>query len=153
MIRFIQRIWRLLEWIPVIWKTEDWDYYYVLDTFSYHLSRLAKYIGDHNRYVGAQNDVSRINTAIRLIQKVKDEEYALEYQKIVENKYGESSIEFVPTDNPEVSKVYVAYGGKELTGEDEVFWEKAFNASIKKQKKAERILWKFIEHNIQKWWD
>ena len=74
--RIFRKLKRLIDFIPVIWKSEDYDYRYALDIFKFQLLRLADYIESQDRYVGNKNDVARIRTVCRLMDKVYDEEYA-----------------------------------------------------------------------------
>ena len=42
--RFIYRIKRVIEFIPVIWKGYDWDYGSAIDVFQYQLTRTVDYL-------------------------------------------------------------------------------------------------------------
>ena len=33
--RFVKRIKRVIDFLPMIWKGEDWDYYYSIELFQY----------------------------------------------------------------------------------------------------------------------
>lgn len=110
---FVNRLVRLVKYIPVIWNSHDWDYGYTLDLLQYQLKRQADYIEKHGIHLNADNDISRIRTAINLIEIAYGDHYFDEY---LERK--------------------VTY--EEMT---------------EKQEKAKRIVWRFIEHNIETWWD
>jgi hypothetical protein len=95
------------------------------------------------------------------MDKVYDDEYAFEYADTIEKLYGKSLYEFVELD--EKDKKGDPYYRLEVTNEnavdekhqeeiDEVRRE-MMKVSFEKQKRAHKLLWDFIEHNIQKWWD
>lgn len=112
--RFFRKLKRVWDFIPIIWKGDDYDYQYSIDLFKYQLDRTADYIQDRGFISDADDVASEIRTATRLMEMVYDDEY--------------------------VSEAW-AYEGDKL------------KQAIEKQDKAERILWKFIGHNIRKWWD
>jgi hypothetical protein len=91
------------------------------------------------------------------MNKVYDEEYALEYQDKMKELYGEDilDIEFVPyEDNPkEYYSIKHKYSGWDNEKEIEEMQSKLFLESHEKQEKAHRILWAMIEHRIRYWWD
>jgi len=95
------------------------------------------------------------------MQKVYEDEYSMEHYKILQEKYGKSNWEFIETG--ELDKNGDPYYILKTT------WERAVDEnhnqqieeerhqmmleSNKKQKRAHKLLWDFIEHNIQRWWD
>ena len=102
--RKYRQIERTLSFLPIIWKGFDFDYIYSIELFKKQLERQATFLeSDRALTMEAQNNAKKIRTAIRLMDKVYDEEYGYE--------------------------------------------------SKNKQKKAHKLLWDFIEHNIQNWWD
>ena len=95
------------------------------------------------------------------MEKVYDEDYAFEYYDIIEKKYGKSNFNFVETG--EFDKKGDPYYTMEESYENNYTEEelqliseekRALRLeSFAKQKRAHKILWNFIEHNIQNWWD
>jgi hypothetical protein len=159
--RLFRRIKRVIGFLPIIWKGYDWDYRYAIELFQYQLKRTANEIEKNGYHLHKANDVSRIRTAIDLMDKVYDEKYMLEYIEEIERKYGKSELEFKKLDtldengDPYYEMVEVFknnYTEEELLiiyqEKDALMWE-----SRAKQKKAHKLLWSYIEHNIQGWWD
>ena len=102
--RKIRQIKRVIDFLPLIWNGFDFDYRYATDLFRKQLERIADEMeSDRGRLENAKTNAQKIRTAIRLMDKVYDEEYGCE--------------------------------------------------SKNKQKRAHKLLWDFIEHNIQNWWD
>lgn len=165
-----RRIKRLIKWIPVIWNSYyDWDYRSAIDVFRYQLERIADMLeSDKSISVEAKHNATRICTALRLMDKVYNEEYVMEYLTEVERIYGKSTYEFVPV-NKKGEKIDITTTGENIYYRMDTVWERdytkdeikqidthnneLFLKSLEKQKKAHRILWAFIEHNIQHWWD
>lgn len=160
--RKYRQIQRVIDFLPIIWNGFDFDYRYSIEVFRKQLERQAKFLeSDSAITLEAKNNASRIRTAIKLLDKVYDDEYAFEYADTIEKLYGKSLYEFVELD--EKDKKGDPYYRLEVTNEnavdekhqeeiDEVRRE-MMKVSFEKQKRAHKLLWDFIEHNIQKWWD
>ena len=164
MIRWFRRkIWQIknvIKWLPKIWNQYDFDYIYSIEVFKFQLQKQAEFLeSDKAMTLCAKNNASRIRMIIRLMDKVYDEDYALEYQSKFEKLYGKNSLDmnFNPIKNKDgYSTMKYTYELNE--DEDEVkeidqVHRNLFLSSVKKQKRAHKLLWDLIEHNIQGWWD
>jgi len=156
---FFKKIKRLLRYLPVIWNSYDFDYRYATELFQMKLEDIADFMeSDRAMSVESKQNAKRIRTAIKLMEKVYDEDYNLEYQDKLKELYGEDvlHIEFVEHSYKNGQKYYRIkrkYEDWDNCDDIEKMETKLFHESYLKQKKAHRILWKFIEHNIQRWWD
>ena len=112
--RFFRRVRRVIDFLPIIWKGEDYDYYYSLQLFQYQLERTADYIEERGMIVDAPHVASRLRTAAKLMDRVYNDYY----------------LEQIDWDDKE-----------------------GLSRALEQDAKAERILWKFIGHNIRHWWD
>ena len=160
--RKYRQISRVIDFLPLIWKGFDFDYRYSIDLFKHQLKRTADHLeSDRAMSMSAGDDAKRIRTAIELLDKVYDEEYGMEYMDQLESKYGKSNIEFVEIDELDkkgdpyykmVERYEKDYTVPELL---EIEKEKKYlmNLSSKKQERAEKLVWRFISHNIRDWWD
>lgn len=136
MIRFFKRIKKTIQWLPVIWKQEDWDHYYILELLKYKLERMVKLWEKNKHYVGYENDVKWMKTCIRLIDKI-DEDYTIEmYDEEVQiNKklyYAKYPLIYKKYKNKKSAWVYI--------GEEN-------------QDRAHELLFKIIGRFIQHWWE
>lgn len=157
--RQIKRVW---DFLPIIWNGYDFDYRYAVELFQHQLSRTADFLESDRAYsINAHQDARRIRTAVELLEKVYDEDYALEYYTKIEEKYGKSSFDFVETGERD-SKGDPYYKMVENFEKDYTDSELLIIAEEKhaemlesraKQARAHKLVWNFIEHNIQKWWD
>lgn len=155
----IKRVW---DFLPLIWKGYDWDYHYAVELFQHQLKRMADHIGSDKAWaLENKQTASRIRTAIELMDKVYDEDYGTEYMDIIEEKYGKSYMDFVELDKKdEKGKPYYTIEitnklarDKEHQKEIDEERHQMMKLSTDKQKRAHKLLWDFIEHNIQNWWD
>jgi hypothetical protein len=155
--RKYQQIKRVIDFFPIIWKGFDFDYIYSIELFKKQLERQATFLeSDRAMTLEAQNNAKKIRTALRLMDKVHDEEYSCEYQDKIKELYGEDALdwEFVDTGKGDNS-TYMKYKYEKWNNADEIkeVERKLFKEAQEKQKRAHKLLWDFIEHNIQSWWD
>lgn len=157
--RKYRQIKRVIDFLPIIWKGYDWDYRYALELFQHQLKRTADYIEKDGYQVGAHNKASRIRTAVELMEKVYDEEYKFEYATKIEEKYGPSEIKYesFEDEDGEYFDIFDEFTTNDYTEEELLLIREEKNTltheSYAKHKRAHKILWKYIEHNIQRWWD
>ena len=74
-----QGIKNIIYWFPIIWKDRHWDSHYIFEILKHKLKAQAKYIGDNDRHTRAQQDARRMRLCIKLMQKIQDDDYAMEY--------------------------------------------------------------------------
>jgi hypothetical protein len=160
--RKIQQIKRVIDFFPLIWNGFDFDYRYALDLFKKQLERQVKFMeSDRAMTLEAKNNAKKIRTAIRLMDKVYDEEYSTEYMNTIDKLYGTTHYDFEELEekdkngDPYYRLVHwneKAVDDKHQKEIDEVRHEMML-LSQDKQKRAHKLLWSYIEHNIQRWWD
>lgn len=161
--RKYQQIKRVIDFLPTIWNGYDFDYHYSLELFKKQLERQAKFMeSDRAMTLDAKTNAQKIRTAIRLMDKVYEEEYGMEYMETVDNLYGKTHFDFIELEEKSKKRGEPLYELK-LRNEkavdeehqkeiDEIRREMA-KLSKERQKRAHKLLWEFIEWNIQSWWD
>ena len=153
--RKYRQIQRVIDFLPLIWKGYDFDYQYSIDLFKKQLERTANHLESNRAYgMGAKNRASRIRTAIRLMEKVYEEDYSLQYVNKLEQLYGEGVLDWitinVDKNEYELKPKYEKWDNRDEIDEMKI---KLFKEANEKQKRAHKLLWRYIEHNIQYWWD
>jgi len=155
--RFFKNIKKVIDFLPIIWKHEDYDYRFSIELFKYSLQRQADFFENGETFSAyPKQTASRIRTAIALMEKVYDEEYVTQYFDTIENLYGETKYEFVPIEDGEYFSLKITNAGavdeehqKQI---DEVKREMMLECR-NKQERAHKLLWLFIAHNIRNFWD
>ena len=151
-----RKVWQIknvIKWLPTIWNQYDFDYGYSINVFRFQLEKQADFLeSDKACTMSANYNAKRIRTTLRLMKKVYDEDYAMEYHAKLEDIYGEELMELGITD------IYLKHNyelteSPELIKEIDNLKDKLFTESNLKQEKAHRILWLMVERNIQGWWD
>lgn len=152
-VRFFLNIKRMIKWFPIIWKTREYDYRYALDVFSFQLEQIKNYLESEKAHtLHAKDHASRIKTCIELMAKVYDQDYFDEHYRKIVSLYGNYTWNF-ESDSGFLEKIWEKPYTKEELKQIEYETSVLFMESCKKQKRAHKILWKFIEHNIMNWWD
>jgi hypothetical protein len=155
--RFMTKVKRLLDFVPIIWKSYDFDYRYALDLFHYQLTRTADLLESPKAsHLYAKQDARRLRTILELMKKVYDEEYRMEYYDTLESIYGKNTM--IWEDREDGTYLYkgLQWEGvntpEEQKGVDELY-NTLREKSEKKHQKAKQLLWKMVEHNLENFWD
>lgn len=155
--QLFENIKRVIDFLPIVWRHRDYDYRYSIEIFKYSLQRQADFFENGNTFSAyPKQTASRIRTAVNLMQKVYDEEYATEYFDLIESLYGKTSYEFASIEGTE-------YFSLKVTNErafDEEHQKQIDNVRTMmllhcrdRQERAHKLLWRYLEHNIRNWWD
>lgn len=167
---FIKRkIWQIknvLRWLPIIWKQYDFDYSYSVEVFKFQLQKQAEFLESEKvKTLCAKDRAKRIHTVIKLMDKVYNDEYSIDYVEILKEMYGKDvlNISFIETDSTtfndftnSTEKLYtMKYEYENWDNAEEIsqIHDELLHMSKEKQKRAHRILWSMIEKDIQTWWD
>lgn len=155
-----RKIWQIknvFRWLPIIWKQYDFDYHYSLEVFKFQLKKQAEFLESDRALTSSSKDrAKRIRTVIKLMDKIYAEEYAMEYQDILEEMYGKDVLEteLVPFQgDSEFKTLKFKYESWDNAEEISQIKDELFQMSIEKQNRAHKILWAIIEKDIQTWWD
>ena len=155
--RKYQQIQRVIHFLPTIWNGFDFDYRYSLDLFKKSLERQAKFLeSDRACTLEAKQNAARIRTAIRLMDKVYDGDYEVEWMDTIREKYGNDVFDWQFEDTGRgdgTTYIKSKYEDWDNANEIDLLKIELMLKSKEKQKRAHKLLWDFIEHNIQYWWD
>ena len=159
--QFFKRIYNLYRWLPVIWKDQDWDDFYIFEVLKFKLKNQAEYIGKRGNHLSAKRDAEIMMLCVRLIEKVQDDYYGCEYQEFFKASYKFKD-----------SKEYPGYYEMDIIQESEHFneyfkkypriykqvktkdnYKTAFSVARINEERAHKLLFKILEQNIRRWWD
>jgi len=169
---FTKGIKNLWYWIPVIWKDRNWDDSFIFTILSHKLKAQAKYIGSRGIHLSAERDAEIMMTCVRLIEKVREEWYGMEYMDYHKTKHW-----FEPCEDKEgystwesklleenfddyFSKYPLIYkrvingeGVFKMDGREDNKRIIAMNISHINHDRARKLLFKIMEQKIEGWWD
>jgi hypothetical protein len=159
-------------WFPIIWKDRDWDSHYIFEIMKHKLSAQANYIGTNDRHTRAQQDARRMRLCVKLMSKVQEEDYTMEYMD-----YAKDRVWFTPCEDRPGSSLYNSenvwekydeYFAKypliykrvmngegvfSLKGREDDKHVIAMNIAHLNHDRARKLLFKIMEENIEGWWD
>ena len=154
----------LIRWFPTIWKDRDWDDYFIFNLLIKKIEFQAKHIGDNDRHTRAKRDAEIMRTCVRIMEKIRDEDYDIEYMD-----YQKIEHEFVDCDKPgffEVKTTELSENFEEYFKKYPLVYKKvskenpessnqriAFLMGIENHRRAKKIVFKLMENNIECWWD
>jgi hypothetical protein len=149
----------LVRWFPVIWKDKDWDDYFIYKILQFKLKNQAEYISRRDWHTRAKRDAEKMMTCVRLIDKITDEYYGMEYMDYYDYNFnfGNPSFEMDVTKD-ELDTYFVMYP---LTfkkvqaqyGDNKDRSSTGLLMGMDRQEKARKLLFKILEQNIESWWD
>lgn len=171
---FKQGVKNIIYWFPIIWKDRNWDGHYIFEILQHKLKAQADYIGRRDFHTRAQLDAKRMRLCVKLIKKVQEEDYTMEYMDYAKDRVWFTPCEDRPDlhqyNSEEVWEKYDEYFKKypliykrvlkgegvfTLNGRDESDMKKviAQNIAHLNHDRARKLLFKIMEENIEGWWD
>ena len=157
---WLRQIKHVIEYIPTLWEDRDWDYNYILTLLKYKLQRtrneIARGCGDDEQWIKPRT--AEIDEALRLIDKILENNFVEEEQKAHKEKYGNIKIEF-GSRNEKTSTVsseiyYEKYRENEqLQKEASSENMKIYQLEEERIEKAYDDLFNYLSKNMRKWWD
>ena len=159
-----RKIWQIrnvIKWLPIIWKQFDFDYSYAIEVFKFQLQKTSDYLAsDKAMTLSAKDNHKRLEIIIRLMDKVYGiDNYELECYDELYRIYGKDKFKhkFIPCKDEkgysELKHSYELTESPELIEEIENKRKELLKESIDKQKRAHKLLWDLVEHNIERMWD
>jgi hypothetical protein len=162
----------IIYWLPIIWKDRHWDSHYIFEILKHKLSAQANYIGGRGFHTRAHQDARRMRLCVKLMQKIQDDDYAMEYMDYHKDRIWFTDCEDRPDSSlmnseqiwekfDDYFKKYPLIYKRVMNGEG-VFKREgreddkqiiAMNIAYINQDRAHKLLFKIMEENILKWWD
>jgi len=165
---FAKGVKNLIRWFPVIWKDRDWDDHFIWILLEKKLTNQSKYTFARGRHLNATRDAERMMTCVRLIQKIREEYYHMEYMDYHKSEYHwddvperpenkQLRIEELSENFDDYFKKYPRVYKKVVNELDESQRNSksiiAIRMSWENHHRARKLLFKMMETHIESWWD
>ena len=72
---YLNRFKKLIRWIPIIWKTRDWDYIYLLILIRHQLEDMIKYSESVDIHEGQLRIEDEMHICVSLIKKIENDKH------------------------------------------------------------------------------
>jgi hypothetical protein len=158
----------LYKWFPIVWKDRDWDDHFIFEALKFKLKNTANYFEEKQRFVGWEDEVKYIRICEKLITRIQDDYYQMEYTDYVELEF-----DFIPISNTDkfeykrtvtennIDKYFALYPKtkkKTLSSDKYKSYVStdtglALAMGVERHLKARKLLFKIMEEKIQGWWD
>jgi len=113
-------------------------------------------IRKYGHHINAERDADKIKVCVLLLKRIMDDEYSEMAFKRHEEKWGDSVMSFVKTDNPNLSRMLIEYDSVK-TEKDEAEERKDFRRAMEHEdylrKQDIDTLFKIMSKQISSWWD
>jgi hypothetical protein len=172
---FISSFKNIIRWFPIIWKDRDWDQDFIWEILKFKLSNQADYISKKDRHTRAQKDAKNMRLCVKLIKLCQDDYYSMEYMDYAKDRVWWTESEERPdcsVYNSEViyeryddlfKKYKLIHERVVLGGEGPFSLNERDGSGLKRviamnichinQKRAQDLLFKIMNENINCWWD
>lgn len=127
--RFLRKIGKIIGWLPILWKDEDWDYEYILDILRHKVDTMGVYIRDSGI---ALNDINTYYETRDFIQAIDN---YINSNDLFENIYGE----------------YYQNLPERMTFKS--FKKDYYAHMIEFEQECWETIWDIIKKNGLKWWN
>lgn len=72
---FFRSVRRVIDYIPVVWNSYDWDHSYLLKLMQYKLKRMRKHHEKHHRHVGVEKTIKQLLVCEQLLDRLAKDQY------------------------------------------------------------------------------
>jgi hypothetical protein len=158
----------LWKWFPIVWKDRDWDDHFIFEALKFKLKNTANYFEEKQLFVGWEDEVKYIRICEKLIKRIQDDYYQMEYYDYVYLEF-----DLIPISNTDkfeykstvtennIDKYFALYPKtkKKVLSSDKyktyVHTDTglALAMGIERHLKARKLLFKIMERRIEGWWD
>jgi len=159
----------LIRWTPIIFHDRDWDDYFIFEVLKFKLSNQAKHIRKNSFHLNSEREAQIIETCIRLIKKLQNEYYILEWADYQNSEFISTPSETYP-DSYEIDIITISENFEDYFKKYPNVYNKvlkleytkfkrteakgiALNIADYNHNRAKRILFTLLERNIEKWWN
>lgn len=75
---FVQGLYNIIRWMPIIYQDRDWDYAFLNDMLQKKLEHMRKELVQANRHTGISEINKDITLALNLLERMKQDYYDME---------------------------------------------------------------------------
>ena len=152
---FIWNSKKLLKWIPVIWKDQDWDQVFFYKILRFKLKCMAEYHRKHGHSLNAKDIAKQIEICVMLLNRIIGDNYICNALMQHEAKWGEAEILHKKIEHTKYCKIDIKVPG--LNKKDEKTERKrryqCYKHSDYLKKQDIDMLFEKLNKRIECWWD
>lgn len=142
----------IIRWFPTIWNDRNFDYTSIYWILYIKLKNMEEFFKSDNCWSSCkERQAKELNIAKNLCKRLAENEYLENATFWHDQKYESRTFDemFKPHPDKKGWKIYVDDKNKKRTES----FERCCNHSNYMRKRDKRYLFKYIEKNIENWWD
>lgn len=162
-IKTLQYFWKsitnIIRWFPIIWKDRDWDHTFIFNILKFKLQNQAEYISENDNHTTAQNDAKWMRICCKLIDKINNDYYEMEYMEGWPDNQLPAEVIFKRYPRQykiiisEIKNSETIYGRESIIDDLNDTELISLLICIRNHERARKLLFDILNNNIEKWWD
>ena len=159
--RFVLKCKKVLQFLPIVWRHEDWDSAYTLEFMSYLFKRMYTAVYVEGHHVEHPKHKRRLKVATELLKRMSKGDYTAGHLEYLERTYGQIDYQFKTTVDEKSGRRYTT-----MVDETETSLEPS-KAKIYKKLKSHyfgkhednmykqdmEMFCKILKKDCRHWWD
>jgi hypothetical protein len=141
MTRLLRKIKQVIQFLPHVWRHEDWDYGYIVSFNIFLLERLRTSVFDKGHHVVAKHDKRKLTTVIELLRRYDDDFSGEEWVRLYKKHHPEIDPYDIKRFNEPRSKAFIKDYKRMIERKNRIREEET------------QLLFKLIKSQSKKWWD
>lgn len=152
--KFLKKLKRLIQFIPIIWEGNDYDYNTAVELFTFQLQRLSDYLSrEEANTVSSHEHSKEIREVISTLKKIEDDYYVNKVYSELNNKFGKIEYIFERVDASDQYELKASRDGKPLSKAESQERSKKLKKAYSQTEKLKEQVWSEIGKKIYTWWD
>ena len=145
----------LFVWAPTIYRDRNSDYYFIYEILQKKLENCAEHTKHFDRHTSSKVDYQKMMLCVRLIEKVKNEDYINEVLDLYGSYYEEGDLKAFDSylENHKSTAHRVILDKEHQIWSCENSKGIAFNVAQYNHDRARRLLFTLLDRRISYWWD
>lgn len=157
--KLINKIIRIIEWIPILWKDRDFDHSYLITILRYKLERMYKFLtGKQAMAKHNKKEIQALRICIEILKRKENDFYFNTFVYLIDNPARFISIDEETKENLanegviNTSELLMLDPMWKISSNMEAYDEKSKLAD-QAQKDRDKLLYKLLELYVESWWD
>lgn len=152
--KLVRKLIKVIAFIPIIWKDEDWDFSYLLQLMLTKLAFMKLYFEQSN--IIADSESKKVINGIKKTLGHMEDFYNCESGVYKVKPPFEVTHKSIPSPDHEGLTQFVTLRkdtGKELTNQEEKQYTEYLRSTLKEEEDCWNAIWDTIKAEGRNWWD
>lgn len=152
----IKKLLKIIKWIPILWKDEDWDHSYFIAIMRFKLERMFEFFNSSRSVTNwntHKSELKALRICIEILKRKENDFYFNTFSKLID-----TGVKFIPINDPVIKNqlsdedIYMIDPKWEISSNMPLY-EKKSNLANAAEKDRNKLLYKLLEVYVESWWD